>query len=466
MSTRPSSHTESRSISDSGRNQPSFFRTYVDKYFYLSIIVLLGIATRWPIYLQRQREPLDPDAAGFLEIIQSGSSWYETAASTGPWAREPFWIWINRIAAWGLGANENTLRLVSLIAGIFVIFQTARLGRLWFGSWVGNFAALGIALSPRWIEWSVRGLRTEFYTFLILCFFSIWERFAQARQNQSFQDQSTVPSFEPRLRPVFRSTFWSSPVSASFSLGLLAAVAHLTYISSFTWTVPLTLWRAWRDRWKWPWVTMFFLIAFIPLLPHLAFNARYSLSRGEPRDFFFSSNIHARFYKNYERYGQTGSPNRDLFYQDPYGGPPITTARYLFGEHSILQLISGSLRGAWKLYIYRAAGIEQFEALKILLALYIVGALSALLTPSGRASLIIWFWLGLPFLYIASLRGFDTRLAAPLTPWMWFYLALGLIRLPTILRAVLERPRQKNLPILGDEILNDGFQEKKAPRRS
>ncbi len=360
----------------------------------MAAILLLGLHVRWLAYEEHRREPLQPDAVGFLEIVRSGA-WYATAASQGPWVREPLWIWVNRAAGWVLGMRETTLRLVSLVAGLLVVLQAARLGTRWFGVGVGLAGAAGLALSPHWAVWTAQGLRTDFYTLVVVTFALEWDR-SRGRRGGGAAEAGV--------------------------LGGIAAAAHLTYISALAWTIPLLIWRFAWDRWRLRWAGLALAVAVVPLLPHLAFNYRFR----DSKDFFFSSNVHAIFYRNYERYGLPGSPDREKFLEAPYGGPPVTTMGYLLGEHSMGELVGGMIRGAWNIYVYRAAGIEQFGASKIATAFYAFGVLVALGSAAGRRSLAVWAWMGLPFLFLASLPGFSLRLVAPLTPWMWFYLALGL----------------------------------------
>ncbi len=377
----------------------------------LCAILLLAFQTRWQSFKVHSTEPLDPDAAGFLEIVRQGGGLYETAASAAPWVREPAWIWLNRVAAFFFGAEESTLRLVSLLAGLALVAATARLGAMWFGTAIGLAAAAGMALSPQWAEWSARGLRTDWYALLVVGFVIEWERAAAVRTSQNITDGDNPPP--RRFTPEF---------AASLRMGALAALANLTYISAISWTLPFLAWRAWRTHWRLAPITVAFALAILPLLPHLAFNYRFHNSR----DPFFSSNIHARFYRNYEALGQWGGARREEFYRDPYGGPPVTTLGYVLGGHNAGQLLGGSLAGAWKIFVYRAAGIQQFGASKVLTALYLLGIAAAVFLPAGRRAILLWLWLGAPFLFIASLRHFDLRLAAHLTPWMWMFLALGI----------------------------------------
>lgn len=365
--------------------------------FALVAVLLLGLQGRWTAFEEQRRKPLDPDAQGFLEIVESGA-WYATAASTGPWVREPAWIWVSRLGGWMLGTTENTLRLMALLAGLLVVVQTARLGSRWFGPAVGLAAATGVALAPQWLAWSARGLRTEWYALVVLTFVLEWEKARDRREGNA----------------------------GAARLGLLAAAAHLTYISSLAWTLPLLLLRAWGGgRRRGARFALAAAVSLLPLLPHLAFNYRFQ----ESRDLFFSSNIHAIYYRNHEFQDRPGHLTREEFLRDPYAGPPVTTMGYLLGMHSPAELARGMARGAWNLFVRRAAGIEQFGASKLLVAVYALGVLAALLGRGGggRRSVGIWIWMSLPFLYLASLPGgMDTRLVAFLTPWMWLYLALGL----------------------------------------
>lgn len=362
----------------------------------LVAVLLLGFQARWNAFEEQRRKPLDPDARGFLEIVESGA-WYATAASTGPWVREPAWIWVARTGGWALGTTENTLRLMSLLAGLLVVAQTARLGSRWFGPAVGLAGATGVALAPQWLEWSARGLRTEWYALVVLTFVFEWEKARERRANGA----------------------------GAARLGLLAAAAQLTYISSAAWTFPLLLvWALGGRRGATRFVAAA-AISLLPLLPHLVFNYRFQ----DSRDPLFSSNIHARYYKNYEFQDKPGHLTREEFLRDPYAGPPVTTMKYLLGMHSPAELARGMARGGWNIFARRVAGIEQFGASKTLVAVYALGVLAALLGRGGggRRSVGIWIWMSLPFLYLASLPGgMDTRLVAFLTPWMWLYLALGL----------------------------------------
>lgn len=360
--------------------------------------------------------PLDPDAQGFLEIIRGGA-WYETASSIPPWVREPFWIWVNRPAAWVFGANPATLRAMSALVGVAVVWVAWRLAGTWFGPAVALVTATGLALSPRWYFWGGRGLRTELQTLLVLLFLLEWTK-------QHATCATTRLSARANGAGVVTVRWWQS-LRPAVRLAALGSAAQLTYISSLSFTFPFVFLRGVLSRWRPAAWILSAAILILPLLPHLGFNYRFQ----DSRDPLFSSNIHARFYHNYEFLALRDDAGRAQFNADPYAGPPISTGHYLLREHTPAQLLAGMARGAFNVFLHRMPYIEQFATSKVVGAIYLLGIVISLLLPAGRAAAAATLWLSLPTLYLASLRGFDTRILAPLTPWMWMMVGIGSVAL-------------------------------------
>lgn len=80
------------------------------------------------------------------------------------------------------------------------------------------------------------------------------------------------------------------------------------------------------------------------LAPYLMYSYQ---KFGDP---FWTVNITAKWFRNYEfvevkRIGCEGCPTLEEFKRDSYTGQPITTFQYIFGMHSLSEVISRTIQG-------------------------------------------------------------------------------------------------------------------------
>jgi len=298
------------------------------------IAASVGLYERWTFLDMARLLPLDPDAVGFQEYARS-LQWFTDNHGfySGTFAqREPFHVgalslWFH---VWGDSLASVRLYTVS-ISTILVIFTGVFIWKLCGKWWWAAMASWIMALSPAWIDESIRGLRVESYGVLFLVVLSLW--------------------------------LWSRGWVGASLLGLAVGLMTLSRAPAVTAVLPV-FWICWGvnvlrvkkglepihpRQWHFLQLAAVSLIAFALFLPHL-----YGLYKvhGDPS---WPSYGYARWLANVEfpeRLGTPGFPSKEEFEQSPYAGPPITYGEYLFGLHSPKQLLWSQIKGWVESVVY------------------------------------------------------------------------------------------------------------------
>jgi len=353
------------------------------------LLVIFGFYLRWPQLVEKVGHPLDPDAQGFLTIAQTGKGLFQTSCDIAPYIREPFFIWFIRSTFFIVGDRTDTaLRFLTVILSLCVIPAVYYAGKRWFDSFPALLASFFCAVNPYFVSMSVRGLRMELYILSILLLLTCLVQLSEKDK-------------------------WSA-----VRLGIAAGVCALIRVTSLSFTIPLTLYFGFRNKMKPLSLALSLAIPFILISPHLYFNYK---AQGDP---FFSSNIHARYYRNKEFAGRPGFPTQDQVAKDPYTGEKIDMMEYLFSLHSLPDVLKRSVQGLINIFLrsYVRGGLLDYN--KIFFLFYLFGCAVTLFSRR-------WEWLMVavileaPSAFLASL-GLDWRLVLHASPLLYLFTANGI----------------------------------------
>ncbi len=146
---------------------------------------------------------------------------------------------------------------------------------------------------------------------------------------------------------------------------------------------------------------------------------------------FHPMNVHARYWRNHEFAGQPEHLTREEVLADAYGGPPTTSFHYVFGMHTLPEVVGRYARGYW---VSLASHIPRILDGRWLFWLWPVG--------------VFWDWkrrwfitlagivAQLPFAFILPLNmvmagrthpGVEFRFSLPLTPFVVILAAVGIV---------------------------------------
>lgn len=335
--------------------------------------------------------PLEPDVVYYRYVAQTINTPYDTGA------REPFWIWMVKGWFWLAGDSQIQIRRLTLLLSLLMILMVYKFFRDYTGSPVlGTAAAAIVALNPYLVYQSVRGLREEAYTIAVLC----------------------VTYF------VFVPTGKMSIGWRTIGIALAGAATQLLRFNSFLFLIPLL--GMWIRRHSPPWRQAVLPFAFIALLsvPHLVHNYQQF---GDPVASLTFMAVWSRNYEFvvYKGIGCNGCPTRDEFAIDGYAGTPLGTIEYLFGMHTVQELLSGMLKGYIDLYLRPTSLFEAQAGMKNYLtyAVYLLG-LGLILCSQYREMLAVIVLVINVVPFFLSI-GFEWRLSVHTIPFVSFILAYG-----------------------------------------
>lgn len=332
--------------------------------------IAIGFSQRWDLLNLARGLPPDPDTAGYVEFARrfawgtSDHGFY----SGNFMEREPvhvaalhtwFQVWGETVPA----AKFYTAILSVLLIPICGLWVWALTGQWLLGSavsWV-------MALSPAWIDESVRGLRTESLTLMLLVVLAAW----------------------------LWSRGWMGAVLLGVAIGFMALIQSpaLAVWLPFIWLGWLVnLWRTQKGRlpltpghWSAHHLVLASCLAVLIYAPHL-----YGLSKvhGDPS---WPSSRYARWNANVEfpeRIGTPGFPSAEELARNVYAGPAITYGDYLFGLHSVPQLIRGQIKGWVESTGYMSGSLTP--GLKEIIFLYHASGLRAVLRHVRPGTVVIF----------------------------------------------------------------------------
>jgi len=287
---------------------------------FLGIIILVATYVRWNEVVRLSGALLDPDVRGYYQYAQKMNLFSDNGFFSAQFGeREPLYIFVVKLFMLFFGGSETHLRFVSFVFSLLVIYLTYRIGKEWFSSVVGLIAAFILSVHPCLIELSARGLRSEWFTTLILLF--VYYGYVKAH-----------------LKPHWRV----------FITGLLIAALLLTRSESLIMIIilmgiyPLVA----HAKWNYKRALIALVLGIMLYIPHL-----YSIyeQHGNP---FYTINNYARFYTNREFMGKPGFPTKEeIIQKGMYSGPTITPFDYYLKLHTPGQLIKYSVVGFTKIHL-------------------------------------------------------------------------------------------------------------------
>ena len=303
------------------------------------LAVAVGWTQRWTLLEIARGLPPDLDVVQYRLYAQS-LEWFTTDHGfySGTFAeREPLHIAAINLWSRVWGDSTAAMRWYSLLLSNLLVAAVGVFIWSLSGKWVfGAAAAWIMALSPAWNEESIRGLRTESEVLLLLLGISVW--------------------------------LWMKGWKAAVVLGLVTGLASLLRLPLLGVALPLFwfywLLNGWRQRqgspllhplqWEWRQLALVSCLALVIFSPHL-----YGLYRvhGDPS---WPSNGYARWNANFEfpeRLGTEKFPTPEEFARNPYAGPKLSYAQYLFQLHSLPTLVKGQSKGWLESTIYMTTSL-------------------------------------------------------------------------------------------------------------
>jgi hypothetical protein len=367
-----------------------FWRAF--QWLAFAAVMAFALQARWEMLGRAWSRPLSPDALGYAEIALTGS-FYETLQAWAPWVREPlFPAWLRLWFSFA-PISDVSARVAGIIPGLAVVALVFLLGRRLFSPVVGLLAAGFLAVNEYVAGQAVEGLRDDLLVALFLGLAVVVVHLRDERWK--------------------RAIAW----------GMVGAGLGLIRVNALVFLLVVGAVEARRRRWL-PWeILLAIALAVLPILPHLAFNAR--ISGG---DFMYSSNVHTRYYHNLLNLGGEGFPaDFNAWQADPYAGEVVGTA-VLLAEPHLFSGVARVARGMVAIFLkdfphYRLFGGQVWLMLPALAGLWV------LWQRRDAWWFFLWtvFFLA-PVALIAGIR-FDHRLALPAAPAIVLLWSAGVFQL-------------------------------------
>ncbi|CAN5304487.1 hypothetical protein BH09SUM1_BH09SUM1_11160 [soil metagenome] len=387
--------------------------------FAIAAILVFSLAARWEILLKERSAPLLPDARGYLQIARDGS-FYQTAQDHAPWVREPLFPAVLRGWLHVAPDTETSARFASLLIGIVLLFMIWFVGRRAFSPGAALLAAAWAGLNRYLGEISVDVLRDDLMTAVFLALMAV-PLYTGCRvwgigYGKKSRLRVVAPESEGEESPARPHTRFPIPYT-QILFGLLGGALALLRINNIALLIPFVGIEAIRRKWKVAEIALVFAIAIPMVAPHLLFNAQYSHG-----DYFYSSNVHARYYLNREKVGELGYPvSVSEVHRDPYAGEVVTTG-YLLRQFSPFELARRIARGYFYIFAFEFPLTNLFSGREWIMAFGLIGAWFAARRWRETWWVIAWFALFLFPIACVAMIGIDSRLATPAAPlilWIW-----------------------------------------------
>ena len=340
-----------------------------------AVVVVLAAAAgwgrRWALFDIARGLPADPDVVMFMRYARS-LRWFTSDHgfySGNFLEREPVHVAALHLWSHLWGDTIAATKFYTLVLSVLLIVAAGAFVWKLAADWrLGGLASWIVALSPAWIEESVRGLRLESLTLVFVALLGTWR--------------------------------WGRGATGAVLLGLLGGLMALIQSPALGVVIPL-VWTGWAlNRWGrrrgWPALSpaqwsgwqlgLASLLAVAIYAPHL-----HGLHRVHG-DASWPSYGYARWNANMEfpeRLGTPGFPTAEEFARTPYAGPRISYGEYLFGLHSVRTLLWGQLKGWLESTVYMS--VSATPHLRAALFLYYASGLWAVLSWwVGPATVIVF----------------------------------------------------------------------------
>lgn len=346
-------------------------------------ILLIAFLARFKYLVYYKNLPLEPDAAGFFELAKQNQSFY--AASY----REPLPVFLIRAGTSIFGQNLLIVRLQSFIFSLFLVWLVFYIGTKIFNPWYGLGATFCVAINPYLILTSVRGLRLELYTTLLL----LIVLFLFVEKNLSLNKRLLI-------------------------IGIIGGFLGLTRMEGLSILLLLLLYLlVTENHWLWKGKMLLlgklivsFLISLSMVMPFLS-NCKKVYG-----SYFHGSNVQANFWRNQELTAKEEIANR------AGADEPITPFTYIFKMHTRKEVIKRYFQGyvfAFTRYLKHCLKGQQ-----PLLFLGIIGMILLLFSPARFLTISLLIAL-LPVAFILPLntvgyQGVDVRFVMHVFPLFSF----------------------------------------------
>lgn len=353
------------------------------------VVVLAAFGARWEAFLDARRLPLSNDAIGYLAIARAGGGLYETIQhSLMPDIREPLLPWVLRGWLAMVPDAAASARFLGLLLGVLMAGMVFAAGARVVGGAASAAAAAVLAFAPEWAGESTRVLRLDLSVALLagLVLLRGW-------------------------RPSGRR----GGMAAAAALAAVGSALSLLRLSYLALAVPVLVWEGLRRRWGWRTALLAAAVLVVPIVPHLAFNAR------EGGDWLYSANIHTRYYMNRDAVGTPGGMSAAEFAVDPYRGGPAGALGWMARSHGVVELAALHIEGAWRVFYWtsvreRLFGGRDWLLLPGVLGLWVLARRRDLWWLGG------WFVLATLPAWLVAAKGADWRIGAEgavLALWIW-----------------------------------------------
>ncbi len=370
-------------------------------------ILLIGLVTAGRLALlapEYDRLNLEPDVQSYRVIANEMAHMYDTGV------REPVWIWIVKIATIIAGDQDATFRYLGI--ALFLL-SGVLLYHLVVGIFRDPYLALITAAIFLWnnflIKMALGGLRDNLFMLAVIGFV--------------FLLFSKQPNWTDYTRIIGITFFF-----------VLAVGTRLTSFISLS---LILIYGVTRSKMSISYLLAPFFVASLVIVPYLVYSHQ---EYGDP---LYSSNIHAVWWRNYEfgvlMDGCDGCPTEEEFLLDSYAGEPTTVWDYVFGMHTIKELVSGGLKGFHALYLSPSATFSSTLCVRnqncdivFGFSLYILGA-TVLLFNQERYLLLIPLIVTNLLLYFVGEMPY--RLFTPNTPFISLFTANGILFVVRAFRA-------------------------------
>ncbi|MBP7654370.1 glycosyltransferase family 39 protein, partial [Candidatus Dependentiae bacterium] len=361
-------------------------------YIIIGIILFTGFYMRWNALIFYEGIKLEYDAEDYYNIsIKYSKGLFDTAAERPPYIREPFYIWILKCGFLFFPKTPEALRIIALIISLISIYSTFLFGKKYLGYLTGLGTSAYMSVSESFINAGVQGLREDLYLCILILF-------------------------------LYQLIKKEKKMSFGITIGISAGLLMLVRITAFSFIIPLIFIFSVIHRWKPINIVISLIVPFTMVIPHLIFNYNFM----DSKDILYSGNIHTSFYRNYEFAGKPGFITREEFKTDPYHGGNISAFKYLFFEHSPVQIISGFTKGTIRIYLTSFTYDTLLNKNNILLVIYIIGIIG-LIFSNQRWIFLIWFFISFPMLYLSSFVIVE-RLLLYLIPFQLYGIFAGWIK--------------------------------------
>jgi len=284
----------------------------------LIAVMVVAAHVRWAALSESAGTLLDFDARWYYAYAQQMHLFGQKGFFSAQFGtREPLFLLTGKIFLSIFGATETHLRFVSFTFSLLCIWLTFLVGRGYCNTATGLCASALLALHPYLIDLSARGLREEFFTFLLLLLLYLG-------------------NIKKQIPPGFRVML----TGVTFGGLLLTRSEYLPVLLLLICSYPFCD----TSRWNMKRALASCSIGLCLIAPHLYTTCKI---HGNP---FHAAYQHTRFYANREFAGTPGFPSHeDIAAKGMYTGPPISPFAYYFKLHAPFEILKRSAVGWTKI---------------------------------------------------------------------------------------------------------------------